>query len=108
MGGLLLKNDSQLNLIFDKPFNFNDLPKNPQTPAEKVLVFCCSLFTPSPKPIKQNVPRRTIGNVRIGVIRSNLDFNRRDFLPRGEGASDCFERDLNLFQQEMLDEYWDL
>jgi hypothetical protein len=97
--------ECQLNLQLNKPFNFNDLPKNPQTASERVLVFCCSLFTPSPKP---NVPRRTIPISRIGVIRSNLDFNRRDFLPRGQGAIDCFERDLNLFQQELLDEYWDM
>ena len=99
------KNREQFNLILDKPFDMNDLPKNPQTAAEKVAVFCCSLFTLNP-----NVPRRTIPKTSQTVygvqIISNRDFNIREMLPKGEGAQDSFDRDINFCQID-LDEAFD-
>lgn len=98
------KDNGQLNLVFNK-FSINDLPKNPQNAAEKVLVFCVMLFQTSPNFIKPEPPDPYDQTICIKkgrtYIAPNSDFNIRDLLPKGEGACDAFERDLNLYENGM-------
>lgn len=97
--------ECQLNLQFNKPFSTEDLPKNPQTASEKVLVFCINLFQTT-KPTNRTQRQMVIhDNLRV-LIKPVSRFSRMDLLPRGEGARDCFERDLNCLENYLDDELY--
>lgn len=95
------KDSGQLNIVFKK-FSIKDLPKDPKTAAEKVLVFCVMLFEPDPNYIQPEPPDPYDQTICIKkgrkYIAPNSDFNIRDLLPREEGACDAFERDLNAYE----------
>jgi len=102
------KNKEQLHLQLEK-FSFDDLPKNPQTAVERVLVYCVTLFKPDPnfkKPSPPDPYDQTITVIR-GRIKPVDQFDIESLVPRGDGAIDAFERDLNAFENNTLNDGYD-
>jgi hypothetical protein len=103
------KDFNQLQLAINQPFSIDD----PYNISKGVVLHCISLFkttcTPS-HPVRPQIVMGVMGVMKIGVsihrICHNTDFNVRSLLPRGEGACDAFDRELNNLENDLdSDEY---
>lgn len=74
--------------------------KECETVAERVMCSCVMLFKTSGKPYEKPDPYDQTISVRRGRIIPNnrFDLDIQPSGPRGEGACDAFERDLNAYE----------
>lgn len=78
--------------------------KECETVAERVMCSCVMLFQTSGKPYDKPDPYDQTIRIKRGRITSNIDFDMGALMPsepRGEGACEAFERDLNAFENDM-------
>lgn len=84
----------------EKPLPKIIIPKTMEeckNPAEQVACFCVMLFQTSGKPYEKPDPYDQTISIRRGRIIPNNRFDL-DLQPRGEGACEAFERDLNAYE----------
>jgi hypothetical protein len=99
--------------LFNKTPSFK-LPENPKNAAERVLCFCVSLFQTTNTPVVlQNDPYDQTVNPASKTLKNRArisckivsGFTPINLAPRGDGACEAFERDLNMLETENDDDY---